>query len=46
MSKDGYYIAASLEVPEETEDTIRESLEKFKKTPEYENILKKWGLGL
>jgi polar amino acid transport system substrate-binding protein len=46
MSRDGYYIAASLEVPGETVDTIRESLEEFKKAPEYENILKKWGLGL
>ena len=46
MSKDGYYIAASLDVPEETVKTIRESLEEFKKTPEYEKILKKWGLGL
>ncbi len=44
MSKSGYYIAASLDVPEETVETIRESLEEFKKTPEYENILKKWGL--
>jgi polar amino acid transport system substrate-binding protein len=46
ISRDGYYIAASLEVPEETVDTIRESLEEFKRTPEYENILEKWGLGL
>ena len=46
MSKSGYYIAASLDVPEETVETIRESLEEFKKTPEYEKILKKWGLGL
>ena len=44
ISKDGYYIAASLDVPEETVETIRESLEKFKKTPEYGKILKKWGL--
>ena len=46
MSKGGYYIAASLYVPEKTIETIRKALEEFKRTPEYEMILKKWGLGL
>ena len=46
MSKGGYYIAASLDVPQETVEAIRESLEEFKKTIEYEKILKKWDLNL
>jgi polar amino acid transport system substrate-binding protein len=45
MSKGGYYIAASPNVPDRTVKTIRVALEAFKKTKEYKGILTKWGLG-
>ncbi len=45
MSKGGYYIAASLDVPDQTVKTIRTALEDFKKTKEYTVMLAKWGLG-
>ena len=44
MSKGGYYMAASLEVPSETLNKIRKSLDNFKSTNEYKTILSKWGL--
>lgn len=44
MSTGGYYIAASLQTPDEIVSKIRVALEEFKKTSEYKDILEKWGL--
>lgn len=44
MSKEGYYIASSLQTSDDIVRTIRETLEKFKKTTEYQQILEKWDL--
>lgn len=44
MSKGGYYIASSLQTSDDIVKTIRETLEKFKKTTEYQQILEKWDL--
>ena len=44
MSKGGYYIASSLQTSDDIVNTIRETLEKFKKTTEYQQILEKWDL--
>ena len=44
MSTGGYYIAASLQMPDEIVLKIRVALEEFKKTSEYKDILEKWGL--
>ena len=44
MSKGGYYIASSLQTSDDIVKTIRETLEKFKKTTEYQQILEKWNL--
>ncbi len=44
MSKGGYYIASGLDTSDEIVNKIRDALESFKKTSEYNDILKKWGL--
>ena len=44
MSKGGYYIASGLDTSDEVVNKIRDALENFKKTPEYNDILEKWGL--
>lgn len=44
ISKGGYYLAANLDAPEEEIQKISAALEAFKKTEEYKNILKNWGL--
>ena len=44
MSSEGYYIASSLQTPDDIVRTISETLEKFKKTTEYQQILEKWDL--
>ena len=44
MSKGGYYIASSLQTSDDIVKTIRETLEKFKKTTEYQQIVEKWDL--
>jgi polar amino acid transport system substrate-binding protein len=44
MSKGGYYIASSLQTSDDIVKTIRETLEKFKKTTKYQQILEKWDL--
>ena len=44
MSKDGYYIAASLQTSNEIVEKLRDIIGSFKKTPEYRKILEKWGL--
>ena len=44
MSKGGYYLAASLSVPDNTVNKIRKSLEDFKATTDYKKILGNWGL--
>jgi polar amino acid transport system substrate-binding protein len=44
MSKGGYYIAASRDVPDDIIGKLRSSLEDFRKTKEYKAILLKWGL--
>jgi len=44
ISVGGYYIAASLSTPKEVVEKIRKTLEAFKKTKEYQLILKKWGI--
>ncbi len=44
MSKEGYYIASSLQTSDEIVKKIRIVLEKFKKTREYRGILEKWDL--
>ncbi len=44
MSKEGYYVASSLQTSDDIVKTIRETLEKFKKTTEYQQILEKWDL--
>lgn len=43
ISTDGYYIAGSLSTKPEVVDAIRMTLENFKKTTQYQLILKKWG---
>ncbi len=45
MSKEGYYIASSLQTSDEIVKKIRIVLKKFKKTRKYRRILEKWGLG-
>ncbi|WP_428633659.1 substrate-binding periplasmic protein [Sedimenticola sp.] len=44
VSTKGYYIAASLDTPNELVAHISTTLEKFKTTEEYKSILKRWGL--
>jgi len=44
MSRGGAYIAASLKTNDEIVSEIRKVLETFKKTNEYQVILRKWGL--
>jgi len=44
MSKGGAYIAASLTTKDDIVFEIRKALESFKKTDDYQLILKKWGL--
>ena len=44
MSKGGYYIASSLQTSDDIVKTIRETLEKFKKTTKYQQILEHWDL--
>ncbi len=44
MSTGGYYIAASLQTSDEIVAKISVAIEEFKKTPEYKDILGKWGL--
>ena len=44
MSKEGYYIASSLQTSDDIVRTIKETLEKFKKTTEYQQILGNWGI--
>ncbi len=43
LSSDGYFLAANLQTPDEIVNRIKSSLEEFKKTQEYQNILNKWG---
>lgn len=44
MSTQGFYIAASLDTPDELVTHIARTLEKFKATDEYKQILVRWGL--
>ncbi len=44
ISKDGYYLAASLDTSDIIIGKIKKALEKFGTTPDYRNILKKYGL--
>jgi len=44
MSKEGYYIASSLQTSDDIVRRLRETLEEFKNTTEYQQILKKWHL--
>ena len=46
MSREGYYIASSLQTSDDIVRTVMEALEKFKKTTEYQQILEKGGLGV
>ena len=44
ISTDGFYLAASLSTKDAVIDKIRRALRDFKKTKEYQMILKRWGL--
>jgi polar amino acid transport system substrate-binding protein len=44
ISKKGFYLAANLKTPDEVIKKIRKHLEEFKKSPEYDMILRKWDL--
>ncbi len=43
-SSGGFYLAASLSTKQDVINKVKIALENFKKTSEYTNILKKWGL--
>jgi len=44
LSTGGYSLAASLQTSDDVVNKLKNSLEAFKKTPEYKQILKKWGI--
>ncbi|MEH6626758.1 MAG: transporter substrate-binding domain-containing protein [Motiliproteus sp.] len=44
LSQGGYYLAASLSTPTETIALLTKTLEQFKQTNDYLQILKQWGL--
>lgn len=44
ISQEGYYIAASLSTSDEVVDKLKKALNAFKKTEDYRQIIKKWGL--
>jgi polar amino acid transport system substrate-binding protein len=44
LTTGGYYLAASLQTSDDVVNKLKNSLEAFKKTPDYKELLKKWGL--
>ena len=44
LSQDSSYIAASLKTPDDIVNRIRNALDEFKKTSNYEKLLEKWGI--